>query len=135
MYVITYMGEHTCRHTTISSHFLPPSHEGPSSIISFGSETTADNQKEFSFNSPCFSALKREIDEEVPSDPTPRGSSSELLMFPDLETFELYAPMAQYMGIALDLSDAMSHMHSPNRCLDMEFSPMSFDLDDVFRVD
>ncbi|XP_008792248.2 WRKY DNA-binding transcription factor 70-like [Phoenix dactylifera] len=135
MYVITYMGEHTCRDPTISPHLLPPSHRRPSSIISFGSETTADDQKEVPFNSSCFSVMKQEIDEEVPSDPTPRISSSEFLMLPDLGTFDWRAPMEQYMGIALDQCDAMSDMHSSNSCLDMELNGVSFELDDLFGVD
>ncbi|XP_010931380.1 WRKY DNA-binding transcription factor 70 [Elaeis guineensis] len=135
IYVITYMGEHTCRDPTISPHLLPPSPQRPSSIISFGSETTADNQNEIPLNSSCFSVLKQETDEEAPSDPTPRSSSLEFLMLPDIETFEWSAPMAQYMGIALDQCDATSDMHSSNSCLDMEINTISFEFDDVFSVD
>ncbi|KAG1365617.1 WRKY DNA-binding transcription factor 70 [Cocos nucifera] len=133
-YVITYMGEHTCKDPTISPHLLPPSPPRPSSIISFGSETTTDDQKEILFNSPCFSALKQEIDEEAPSNPTPRSSSLEFLMSPDLEAFEWPAPMAEYMGIALDRCDAMSDMHSSNSCLDMEINTILFEFDDVLSV-
>ncbi|XP_010922757.3 WRKY DNA-binding transcription factor 70 [Elaeis guineensis] len=133
-YVITYMGEHTCSDPTKPPHLHPPSHQRPTFIISFGSETAADTQQEPLSNSLHSSILKQESDEEVLSDPSPGSSASEFFMLPDLDIFEQSAPMAQYMQTALDRCDVMSDVHSPNSCLDMEFG-IHFDVDDVFSLD
>ncbi|XP_008788525.2 WRKY DNA-binding transcription factor 70-like [Phoenix dactylifera] len=137
MYVITYIGEHTCRDPTKSPHLLPPSHQRPPFIISFGLETAQDDQQEPQSNSPHSSILKQESDEEVVSDPSPGSSASEFLMLPDLGTFEQSAPMAPYMETVLDQCDVMSDVHSSNSCLDMEFEiPFELnEIDDVFSLD
>lgn len=128
------MGEHTCSDPSRAPHLLPPSHQRPPFIISFGSEIAADNQQQAPSNSPQSSILKQESDEEVLSDPSPGSSASEFFMLPDLDMFEKSVPMAQFMDAALDQCDVMSDVHSSSSCLDMEFA-LQFEVDDVFSLD
>ncbi|KAM0950559.1 putative transcription factor WRKY family [Dioscorea sansibarensis] len=117
-YVITYMGEHTCRDPiNASQNFASTTHHGSSRLISFASDNNGENI-ELSFDP--FSSLKQEPDEEVLSNMT-TGSSP-----PDFTTFERILPVMT--------PDETSGFHCSNSdCLDMGMMAEFFDLDSLLN--
>ncbi|XP_072997012.1 transcription factor WRKY45-1-like [Typha latifolia] len=116
LFVITYMGEHTCRDTAPKS-----GDQRPSFVIDFESNAAADRQ------SPCFlpplHSLKQESDGEVISNSTLDFSSSEPPMLPEVKTSSDHH------------SDVTSAFNSPYGFLDMEFGEADFALDDILSLD
>lgn len=104
MYLITYMGEHTCKNLSFIHNLIMPSNSisEPSSIISFGSNTSNITQ-ELPLPSSALLSQRQEADEEVLSNPNLGTSdSSEFLDLPDLYEGSLVEPDNGYMSFVDD---------------------------------
>ncbi|KAH7654078.1 WRKY domain-containing protein [Dioscorea alata] len=120
MFVITYMGEHTCKDPINASQFLASGpHHASSRLISFASGNNGENI-ELPFGT--FSSLKQENDEEVLSNMT-SGSPPP----PEFTTFEQMLPeMTPEETSGFDCSNS--------DCLDMGMMIQDFlDIDDIFN--
>lgn len=120
MYVITYMGEHTCKDPINATSQLLASapHHASSCLISFASGNNGENI-ELPFGP--FSSLKQENDEEVLSNMT-SGSSPP----PEFTTFEQMLPeMTPEETSGFDCSNS--------DCLDLGMIQGFFDFDSIIN--
>ncbi|KAJ0975477.1 hypothetical protein J5N97_017442 [Dioscorea zingiberensis] len=134
-YVITYMGEHTCRDPIDASHefLLAPNHSP--CLISFGASDHCENIQQQPFAS--FPSLKQELDEEVISNMTPPGGSpSDFFMSSEFAALDVPIPeMAPCKGTVSEHGDEASGLHSSATSLEMEIMPELLSSYDILNFD
>lgn len=124
MFIITYMGEHTCRDPSMLPQIISPSNLKGSCLISFGSNPTHhDNREEAPLPSSFPSNYTQEYYEEVLSNLSPGSSAAHN------EGSKLKTPLRS----TSDHGDATSGFHSSTSSLDMDFVTDSFE--DIFSFD
>ncbi|WOK93707.1 hypothetical protein Cni_G02407 [Canna indica] len=90
-YVITYMGEHTCRDPTMVPHIISASGFKGTNLISFGNKSQTIRQIKAAVPA-SFAPRKQESDEEVVSNLTSASSSSEYLQLTEAEKPAVMTP-------------------------------------------
>ncbi|XP_038981089.1 probable WRKY transcription factor 70 [Phoenix dactylifera] len=128
-FIITYMGEHTCREPAMLPHIISPSYLEGSCLISFRSNPT-DNRQEAPLPS-SFPSYKQECHEEVLSNLSPGSSSSAYVtLSAAYEGSKLMTPL----GSTSDHGDVTSGFHSSTSSLHyVGFGTDSFE--DIFAFD
>ncbi|KAG1338951.1 WRKY DNA-binding transcription factor 70 [Cocos nucifera] len=129
MFIITYMGEHTCRDPSMLPQIISPSSLKGSCLISFRSNPT-DNRQEAPLPS-SFPSYMQECHEDVPSNLSPGTSLSEYVArsAPSNEGSKLMIPL----GSTSDHGDVDSGFQSSTSSIDMDFVTDS--LEDIFSFD
>ncbi|XP_019706049.1 transcription factor WRKY45-1 [Elaeis guineensis] len=129
MFIITYMGDHTCRDPSMLPQIIsPPSLKG-SCLISFGSSPT-DNRQEAPLPSSSPSYVP-ERHEDVLSNLSPGTSSSEYVA--RAAAYNEGSKLMTPLGSTSDHGDVDSGFHSSTSSLDMDFVTDSFE--DIFSFD